>query len=50
MKCMCALVGVRDGPDVGEQLFAGADVPPILTLVHRDDDGQSRLRKATRWC
>ena len=40
MKCMCRVVGVRDGADVGEQLLAGADVPPILALVDRDHDGQ----------
>ena len=38
MKCMCAVVGVGDGADVGEQLLAAADVPAILTLIDRDDD------------
>ena len=35
-----AVVGVGDGAHVGEQLLAGADVPPVLALIHRDHDGQ----------
>ena len=34
-----AVVEVGDRADVGQQLLASADVPPVLSLVDRDDDG-----------
>jgi len=34
------VIGVRDGADVSQQLLARTDVPAILALIHRNDDGQ----------
>ncbi len=34
-----------DGADVGEQALASADVPAVLALVDRDDDGRVRSRE-----
>ena len=45
-----AVVRVGDRADVGEQLLASADVPPVLTLIDRHDDASSRAPTARRWC
>jgi hypothetical protein len=39
------VIEVGDCADVGEQLLARADVPPVLALVHRDDDGPIGCRQ-----
>jgi hypothetical protein len=31
-------IGAGDGADVAQKLLAAADVPPVLALIHRDDD------------